>query len=53
MKNMNDEIKHRLDQQADNLSQPIQDKLAAARKQALLQAKLRTEGGSHLSLIHI
>ena len=47
MKNVNDEIKHRLNQQADNLSQPIQDKLAAARKQALLQAKLRTEAGSH------
>jgi hypothetical protein len=39
MKDFNDEIKHQLDAQADNLSQPIQDKLAAARKQALLQAK--------------
>lgn len=40
MKDFNDEIKHQLDVQADNLSQPIQDKLAAARKQALLQAKI-------------
>lgn len=40
MKDFNDEIKHQLDAQVDNLSQPIQDKLAAARKQALLQAKI-------------
>ena len=45
MKNMNDEIKHQLDKQANNLSQPIQDKLAAARKQALLQAKISAEAG--------
>lgn len=42
MKDINEKIKHQLDAQAENLSQPIQDKLAAARKQALLQAKIST-----------